>query len=151
MSQGMAKKKTKKPAAEVDSPEKLPEAFASLAPEDTIRPLENDPAPADVAGLPKDDPPSYAGELLPELPRPAFQRIMSLRVGQHCIEPTPRGSFAFLRGAASHYASGYVGEREALAPGELQDLAKDCQARAKNVLSLHDFLKELRRRSGGPN
>jgi len=159
----MVKKKPKAKPAEVHTPEEVREAFDALAPEHAIPPLENHPAPADVAGLPEPEPePDYKtktaadfdGEaLLRMLPRPAFQRITSLSLGRHWIAGTEHGTFAFIRGAATLYAAGYLGTNaDTITQEELRELVKCCaRGPGGNVYTVGDFLKELRRRSGGLN
>ena len=153
-SRRMAKKKPKNKAEETHEPGELPAvAFDALAPEHAIPPLENHPTPAEVAGLPETKAADEgAADLLQLLPAPAFQRITSLEVGRCYVATTPHGVFAFVRGTATLYASGFLGNAETITQDELRELVKSCaRGPGGNVYTLGDFLKELRRRSGGLN
>jgi len=167
----MAKKKPKAKEAAAHSPEEVREAFDALAPENALEPIENHPKPSELAGLPghelkesaetepetEPENPSAAdfdGEaLLRMLPRPAFQRITSLSMGRHWIAPTEHGAFAFVRGAATLYAAGYLGTNaDTITQEELRELVKCCaRGPGGNVYTVGDFLNELRRRGGGLN
>ena len=162
----MAKRKPEQKAEETHQAGELP-AVTHEAPTPTINPeeVEEFRAALEEAGGPEPEPepePDYKtktaadfdGEaLLRMLPRPAFQRITSLSLGRHWIAGTEHGTFAFIRGAATLYAAGYLGANaDTITQEELRELVKCCaRGPGGNVYTVGDFLKELRRRSGGLN
>jgi len=135
-SRRMAKKKPKKKAEETHEPGELPALVPDSAPEPETKAAADD-ARADLLHL---------------LPAPAFQRITSLEVGRCYVAKTTHGAFAFVRGTATLYASGFLGNAETITQDELRELVKSCaRGPGGSVYTLRDFIMELRRRSGGLN
>ena len=159
----MAKSKPEQKAEETHQAGELP-AVTHEAPTPTINPeeVEEFRAALEEAGGPEPEPEpdyktktaaDYDGEaLLRMLPRPNFQRITSLSVGKHWIANTEHGNFVFVRGAATLYAAGFLGKDNTMTQEELRELVKCCaRGPGGNVYTLGDFLRELRRRTGGNN
>ena len=148
----MAKKKTPKKADETHKGGELP--AVTLAPEPSPEPELKEAAEVVGASLAASMKSAEdVGGLLELLPPPAFQRITALSVGQSYIATTERGAWAFVRATGFLYGSGFLGKREAVTAEELREIVAACKqdGEAAGVFTMGDFLKELRRRSGGLN
>jgi len=89
------------------------------------------------------------GELLADLPLPAFQRITSLSVGAYVAAvETTRKRLLVVRGEPLLYAFGAVPNRKSVdVPAEVATLSELCKdGRGGHVFHLDDLLAEMRSR-----